>query len=270
MLDGLLRQRVLMLAPAGAALFVRPRWQRSNWSLLARGPLSAADWNDGQKLGARLFALAQEGRLTRAPMQVMVSDRLCRTFMVTPPPNAARMADLKAAAAARYARLFGSGIGWQIDAQWNPAKPFIASAMPMTISSALDSLQIKTGLAAVRVQPHFIEASNDLRTQITDGDWFGVVEGKHMTMAAVKSSAFSAVRATQLPSEVFESADALSRFVKQEVLRLDVELPTLLKLSGDVPAVWVSRAPTRSGCVHLDRNVAQRSSALLAIAEGKT
>jgi hypothetical protein len=269
MLDAFFRQRLLMLAPAGVALFSRPRWQRSNWSLLSRSPLSAADWSDGQKLGGRLLALAQEGRLARAPLQVMVSDRLCRTFMVTPPPNAARMADLEAAARARHARLFGSEIGWQIDAQWNPVKPFIASAIPMTIKSALDVLQTKTGLTAVRVQPHFIEASNHLRTQIADGDWFGVVEGKHMTMAAVESSAFSAVRATQLPLEVFESADALSRFVRQEVLRLGVELPTLLKLSGDVPAVWVSRAPTRSGCVHLDRNIAQRSSALLAIAEGK-
>jgi len=265
MRDSLLRERLLVLAPAGAACFSRPRWLRSPWSLLAREPLVEADWIDASRLAGCLSAMIKAAQVSRASIQVLVSDRLCRTFMVTPPANAARVADLEAAARARHASLFGSTSGWQISADWDPVHSFLASSLPVTVSAALHALEDTAGMTCYRVQPHFVESINHWRGQIDEGEWFGLIEGTHITLGAVRGSSFTALRTTWLGLEVLETADALGQFIAQEALRMGEQVPTLLKLAGDVPAAWVGRAPARSGCVRLTR----LNGNLFAIAEGR-
>ena len=265
MRDSLLRERLLVLAPTGAACFSRPRWLRSPWALLAREPLVELDWLDANRLGGRLLELVKAANVGDAGMQVLVSDRLCRFFIVTPPLNSAGLGDLEAAARARHTGLFGLTTGWQIRADWDSMRPFLASSLPIAIISALDMLQSVAGVTCYRVQPHYVESVNHWNKQIGEGEWFGLLEGTHLTLGVVHDSSLVALRATWLVPEVLGSAEELSRFIAQEALRMGEQVPTLLKLAGDVPAAWVGRAPARSGCVRLTR----LNGNLFAMAEGR-
>src|SRR4051794_11610550 len=101
----------LGIAPDGLALVRTSRWQHERALLLGELRLST----NGQYQGLDAVAAAlpllldeHEHALAGMPLTVVLSDELVRLWQVAPPPGAARMADLEAAAALRYQALFGA------------------------------------------------------------------------------------------------------------------------------------------------------------------
>ena len=74
-----------------------PRWGRGSATPLAEQPLTGPDSLD------RALRLLVEGRdVAGRALTVVLADELCRMWQVQPPPQAARLADIEAAASLRF------------------------------------------------------------------------------------------------------------------------------------------------------------------------
>jgi hypothetical protein len=235
--------------------------------------LAAADLESAAQLSARLSALVTEAKAEGHVVRVVVADRLCRVFMVTPPANALRITDLEAAARGQMARLFGAQGDWVVSADWQGNQAFLASAMPSSLTSAIQAMAVQTDLQIASLQPHFVQAQGRCHAQLAAGDWFAVLEDHHLSVAIFDQTGIASARSTQLSTDTLGSADGLRAWLVQEGLRRNALPPAQLKLSGDVPASWLSRAASRSDCLALDRepNASSRPlpGHLLAIAGGQ-
>ncbi|HEU4460135.1 MAG TPA: hypothetical protein VFR90_13515 [Methylibium sp.] len=117
-------------------------------------PGTTPDW---EALCARLVAPA--GARRGAALAVSVADHWCRWWCVEPSTGAARLADLQAAAAARFEARFGGSAGdWAIDADWRAGAGFVAAGLPRALLLALRQLAAERGWRLTRVAPASVAA----------------------------------------------------------------------------------------------------------------
>eukprot|EP01034_Spumella_vulgaris_P032652 gene32652-40288_t len=160
---------------------------------------------------------------------------------VTPPAQAARLADLEAAAALRFHNLYGEPAGgWKIVADWDTRQPFFAAAMPQPLLATLELAAADHGMAVVEVLPHFVTAWNRWQGALKDGAWFGQVHDNLLTLAIIDSGRLHAIRALPVP----RGADQywLAQTLKREALLAGLQAPPLLQLCGQVPPLLAKPA----------------------------
>ncbi|HEX7639067.1 MAG TPA: hypothetical protein VF457_11780 [Burkholderiaceae bacterium] len=150
------------------------RFSRETWCLVL-GQREVALWSTSRAQGRRLRAEATlasdvarpavagidepaiqaavaglvDGHVPRgASVSTLVQDECARYFMVDPPDNARRPADLRSAAALRLETLHGEPAEvWTVDADWRASRRFLACAAPDAAIRA-----VAGALAAARIR----------------------------------------------------------------------------------------------------------------------
>jgi hypothetical protein len=230
----------LGIATGAVSLLATPRWGGDKADVLAEQPLAGAG---SEFLGLALRALLAGQAVAGRPVTVVLADELCRLWQVAPPPGAARLPDIEAAAALRFHALYGEGpAAWHVTADWHSTEPFFAAAMPRTLLALVEAVAAESRLHVMQVVPHFVTAWNRWCRAIRPGAWFGQLHDGLLTVAAIDGRELRAVRALQVPP----GADHywLTQMMGREALLLGLEAPGQVQLCGELPAALAGPAAT--------------------------
>ncbi len=232
------------VTPQALRLLRVRRWGSAAPELLAQQSLAAAT------AGAAGVAAALPGALAAllagqdaggVAANFVLSDELVRLWQVTPPVQAARLADLEGAAALRFYTLFGeTPAAWHVSADWSAAAPFMAAAVPRLLKSAIENAAVLHGLTVTAIVPHFVAAWNRHAGALKNDAWFGVAQDGVLALAACEGGKLRAVRHVAIP----HGADHywLTQAAQREALLLGLRPPALIQLSGEVPAALAKPA----------------------------
>ncbi len=215
------------------ALVATSRFQREELSVLAERRCA-----DGaiDTICASVRDLLADASCAGWPVSLVVADELARLWQVTPAPGSTRVADLEGAAALRFQTLYGEApLLWRIAADYDPARPFMAAAMPRQLLALLEQACAGRQLKVVEIVPQFVAGLNRWRGALKPGAWYGQVQEQVLTLCAG-----TAVRAVALPRADVGAAgnDWLRLQLEREALRLNLPAPERLMVSGDAPAAW--------------------------------
>ncbi|QBE62502.1 hypothetical protein [Pseudoduganella lutea] len=222
----------LGVATGAVSLLAGSRWRHDKVNVLAEQPVPGPGI---EALGGALRALLAGQDVAGWPVTVVLTDELCRLWQVAPPPGAARLPDIEAAAALRFHALYGEGpAAWHVTADWHSTEPFFAAAVPRALLALVDAVALENRLHVVQVVPHFVTAWNRWCRAIRPGAWFGQLHDGLLTVAAIEGRQLRAVRALQVPP----GADHywLTQMVGREALLLGLDMPAQLQLCGALPA----------------------------------
>lgn len=206
--------------------------------LLAETRFDAAEGSAA--LGAGLRRLLAEVPAAGRTLTVVLADDWARLWQVAPPQGASRMADLEAAAALRFQALFGAPAGWQISADWDAERAFLAAALPAPLLAGLRQFGAEQRLHLVGIVPQFVASLNGWRRQRRPGAWFGQVQGAVLTLAVFDKGALAAVRTAVVPP----GADGawFAAHVAREALLTGAGEPSLVQVCGAAPRSWAGPA----------------------------
>jgi hypothetical protein len=204
--------------------------------------------------------------------RVWIGDDFLRLWMTQAPENATQIIDCQTAAEARFEALFGSSAtDWAIAAEWDAIAPFLCTAMPWRLLTAIRENLAGRGLRLDSIAPDFIEYYNYYQDRFELGDWFVVIGSKRVTLATLRRKG-GLVRSVQLgsvkalarpqpnaaapagglsspPASIARYAPLDERWLQQsialEARRFGVEMPRRVLLSGlssgrTGPAHWTS------------------------------
>ena len=213
-------------------------------------------------LARALGTLLAGAKATGWPLTVVLADELARLWQVAPPPRAASPADLEAAAAMRFASLFGAPpAGWTIAADWQATRPFLAAAVPSALLDTLGQCVREAGCTLVEVVPQFVAALNGWRKLRRPGAWFGLVHGQVLSIAAYDGALLAALRTAVVPPGA--DRDWLESHIAREALRVGIERPQRLQVCGTAPRSWASHEEgLKFGCTLLGRDEGGSSAAV--------
>jgi len=225
------------LTPQAVRLLRVRRWGSAAPELLAEQSLAAGAAGPAgvaEALPAALAALLAGQDAAGMAASFVLSDELVRLWHVTPPVQAARLADLEGAAALRFYTLFGeTAAAWHVSADWNAGAPFMAAAIPRLLKTSIENAAAQHGLAVTAIVPHFVAAWNRHAGALKNDAWFGVAQEGVLALAACEDGKLRAVRHVAIP----HGADHywLTQAAQREALLLGLQPPALIQLSGDVP-----------------------------------
>lgn len=233
------------IALDGVSLLCTSRWHGPALTVLAEcrldTPLGGASAAAYAGLEQALERLLGGPMYAGWPVSFVLADDLLRLWQVTPPPGAAQLADLEAAALARFQRLYGEGAAaWVIEAAWDTRQPFFAAAMARPLLSVLQHSASQHRLVITEMTPHFMHQWQHWRGKLKAGAWFGLVSDRALSIGVIQAQRLSAVRVLALPERI--TPEWLTQVLRREALLLDVALPTLLQLCGAVPQLWRDQA----------------------------
>ncbi|RJG05282.1 hypothetical protein D3870_03945 [Noviherbaspirillum cavernae] len=228
-------------------------WRQPRFRVLAEADVT----NDARAAAdhhmTTLRHLLQEAQCSKLLTTIILADDWVRYFMVTPPRNAVRLQDCKAAASLRFQTLYGESPGdWQLDADWDACRPFLACAIPRTLLDGLQRIAIEHRLTIVGIVPHFIAACNQWRKHWRPAAWFGTVHGNILTLGVRDRQRICTVRSTLLANDICHERHWLARHVSREALILNLSAPDQVQLCGDVPEQWITEAAGPFTYVQLD------------------
>jgi hypothetical protein len=243
--------QVLRIGVAGdsLALVQASRGLRPKGSLLAEARCDPAE--GVAALGTGLARLLAGAPVAGRPVVVVLADELARIWQVAPPQGAGRMADLEAAAALRFQALFGApAAGWQISADWDADRPFLAAALPAPLLATLRQSAIEHRFHLVEVVPQFVAALNGWRKLRRPHAWFAQVAGAVLTLAVFDRGALAAVRTAVIPP----AADRawLDAHIAREALLTGAAQPALVQVCGAAPRAWAGAPGAKFDCTLLD------------------
>lgn len=212
------------------------RWGNARAEIVAEVALGGTG---ADAIAAAVRQLLSDAGSAGWPVSIVLADELTRMWQVTPPQNAARMADLEAAAGLRFQSLFGeSASQWSVSAGWSTSAPFLAAAMPRPLLALLEQAAFDSKATIVQVLPQFVAGWNQWRSAVAAGSWYGLVQAQVLTLGAVEGGQVRAVRAAAIPAGA--GGDWLAQHVAREALRLNLPAPGRVCVSGLAPAIWNS------------------------------
>lgn len=206
------------------------------------GPLGMlADMPNADTLASQIASALDEAGGNGLPVYVTLGDELVRYFIVTPPANAARMQDLRAAAAVRFQTLYGdTEAAWQLTADWQAAEPFLACAVWRNVLTALRLAVAPGGGCLVAVTPCFVNAWNVLRGELGANAWLATLRDGALTLGLVVNAPkprLASVRTLVLPEPV-PPLPWLRERVARAALLDDVTAPDVLHIHGPQIDGW--------------------------------
>jgi hypothetical protein len=231
------------------------RWRGDPLTLIAEQAIAPSAEHPFDAIANALRALLGEQEFGGWPASVVLGDELTRMWRVTPPPGAARLADIEGAAGLRFQALYGEApSAWQVSADWSTTGPFFAAAVPRALLALLQLVAEEFKLTIVAMEPQFVAHWNRWRRGVKQGAWFGIVHENLLTLGAVESDGrgMRAVRVLPVPN----GADHywLTQTLKREALLLDMGAPQLLQVCGAAPEAWTRPAANAEyiACTALD------------------
>jgi hypothetical protein len=250
------------LGPEGIALLHRQGWLRQRSRVIDECRFADTAPVPADELAAALDRLLSTSGGQGLPARLVLADEWARHWMVTPPANASRLADCRAAAAARFQALYGEPLAaWQWAADWDARLPFLASALPQALVVALCRVCAAHQLVLLEVVPQFVAAWNRWRRSLQGGRWFGVLLGRNLTLGAVGDGRLCALRSQAVPAAASVDAAWLQQALEREALRWMLAPPTGLQLCGAPPAAWAAAATGGWCCTRVDRDFVSDASA---------
>jgi hypothetical protein len=241
------------LSMDGVALAQRTGWWRPRATVLGESPALAGRFDSHQLPLHQLRTLLTDAGRSNQAATVVVADAWARYFMVTPPRNAARLDDCRAAAELRFQGLYGEAAsGWQVEADWNARHPFLACAMPLPLLAGLQQVGAEYRLRLTAVQPHFTLAWNRWRHQLPPDAWFGTIGAESLTLGIRHSKRLLAVRTLALPAVLSDDRRWLVTQLAREALRLNLPAPERIHVAGPVPGAWPAPDDGPPDCSALD------------------
>ncbi|KRC00785.1 hypothetical protein [Duganella sp. Root198D2] len=231
MLKNLTQSLRIEVTPYAIRLLRVPRWGSAAPELLAEQALAAAP---AAALPLALGALLAGQGAAGMAASFVLSDELLRLWQVSPPAQAARLADLEGAAALRFHTLYGeTPAAWHVSADWNAAAPFMAAAIPRLLKAAIENAAAQHGLVVSAIVPYFVAAWNRHAGALKNDAWFGVAQANVLALAACEGGKLRALRHVAIPP----GADHywLTQAAQREALLLGLQAPALIQLSGEVP-----------------------------------
>jgi hypothetical protein len=235
--------------------------------VLAELEFSVGDDRSAEAVVQKLGILLKEAQCSRLPARIVLADSWVRRWMVTPPQNAASLADCRAAASARFMSLYGDNLSdWHLAADWDARLPFLACAIQRSLLAALQLVADERRLVLLEVAPQFVVAWNRWRSALKAGTWFGVLHDQVLTFAVPGQSGLEVTRVVTIPDEALHDQQRMPEILAREALRLNVAAPSEIRLCGMIPAHWVMQAIGNTKFVRLDRLAAARLSAGVSLA----
>jgi hypothetical protein len=187
------------------------------------------------------------------PLTCILSDSLVRMWIVTPPQNISSLSDCQAAVALRFQSLYGEPMaGWEMAADYDARRPFLACAIPRALLQMLQQLAQECGLSLQEVTPQFISGWNRHRAALAAGAWFGVVNEDGLSLGVIDGQRLRAVRSFAISADASADPGGLLQHVKREALRLNLPVPQQLQLCGAVPQAWLLNQNGAPACIALD------------------
>jgi len=236
------------IEPGAVSLLSVSRWSKAAPEVLAEQSFASGSGAVAlESLGVALRELLSAQDVGGWPVSFVLADELTRLWQVNPPAQAARVADLEAAAMLRFHALFGeTPAAWDVTADWDADQPFFAAAMPRALKALLEKVAAERRLAVTCIVPHFISVWNRWHKSLKPNAWFGVMHGSVMMLAAIEERKLRAVRTVPVP----HGADHywLTQMAQREALLFDMQTPQLIQLAGAVPAA-LAKPATQDGHV---------------------
>jgi hypothetical protein len=241
------------LSKTGATVVHTSGLLQTRSEVIAECAISGEDSSSPEGVVAKLGALLKDAHCSRLPARIVLSDSWVRRWMATPPQNATCLADCQAAAQARFQALFGEPISdWQLAADWDARRPFLACAIPRSLLAALEQVARDRSLILLEVAPQFVVAWNRWRADLKAGAWFGVLHQKVLTFAVPGRNGLEVVREVTLPDEMRLDQLQLPEILAREALRLNLPMPSEIRLCGQIPSHWVMQKVGNVTFVRLD------------------
>ncbi len=173
---------------------------------------------DAAQLVLRCAPLFDGVKAAGLPLWVGLGASQVRVFVVEPPRNGARLADLQAAAAMRFQRLYGDlAADWALALDGRVDQAFVASALPHPRLEALRALAAAHRMPLAGVEPRFVTAWNQMRAKLA-GPWLAVVDDGLLTLAATVAEPRAHLRALHAMRLPEQGADR--RWLREQVGRV--------------------------------------------------
>lgn len=220
---------------------VEPAWKKSSATLLAQVHIADdVPWS-AASMALRLRELLAAAKCDGMRTRVVLADDLVRYFTVTPPKNARRLADCRAAAAMRFQALYGEAPGgWTIEADWHAHEPFIACAIPTEMTGAISAAVAERQVSVTELVPEFVAAWNGARKKLRNGAWLILARGNDVTVGAIHEARLRAIRSLSPTDETEVVLSWLPQRLCREALLLGLPAPTRIIMTGDMPAGWTA------------------------------
>lgn len=249
------RMRIGLATSEIAVLRTEGIWRKRS-ALLADVKLIQDMEQSPEALRTECHNLLKDINCKGLPLNIVLANEWARLFIVTPPPNCVRMEDCEAAAAMRFQALYDAAPDdWQLQADWNVSKPFLACALPRSLLTVLQAIALEHEMALMTVAPQFIYSWNQWCKALQKGNWFGVVQGQTLCIAVIHEFGLCAVRTVQIPDDGHDIY-WLRQHVTRVALRLNLPAPKQLQLCGNQKKYWCSTAANPANndfsCANLD------------------
>ncbi|MET3106033.1 hypothetical protein AAKU67_000510 [Oxalobacteraceae bacterium GrIS 2.11] len=212
---------------------------RRTLSILHQQPLAVDDINNEETLAAQFSLALQAVQVQNLNISVTLADSLVRMWLVTPPKNAASLSDCQAAAMLRFQALFGVSMSdWEMVADWDALRPFLACAVPRSLLARLQAVCDGFRLTLQMMTPHFVMTWNRFRKELRPDAWMAILNNDILTIAAMDQGRLVAIRSTSAPYELYHRRAWLEQHVQREAMLLNLTAPTRLQIQGALPPQW--------------------------------
>lgn len=202
---------------------------------------------------------------------IILADGWARYFMVAPPKNVANMTDCRAAASMRFHQLYGeSASDWQIHAEWDVNHPFLACALPNKLLTQIAQSAETQQLSLASITPFFIACWNRWCKNLQANAWFGVINAGFLTLAAIENGRLQAVRRSPFLPANWHDKQYLPTLLQREALRLNLAMPAVLQLCGNLPDARASEIMGTLECRRLDASLMLEAGAHGAVSSQLT
>ena len=206
-------------------------WRQTNHIVAVRS-VPAEKTGVFQYLCDMLSGIVTEHGLQSSTASLVISDALMRQWLVEPPSNVSSLDDLRAAAASRFQSIFGeSPVQWEIRADWQSARPFLAAGLPQVYVQALNTSLNACRLQAESICQQTVVALNRWGSRLSAGSWLVLYQDGRATILVLDGqAALAGLRQVQCGPQEIANESSFTQFLQLQAMLMGVPLPPIIQI----------------------------------------